>query len=84
MANKKKPTVEEVQGNFCAVLATLQEYQIVNERRRISDVAGILDDIDNFHRKIESTESRYHTAINIERMKVQMFAEELYKMGKSL
>lgn len=80
MADKKKPTIEEVQSDFCAVLATLQEYGIVVDGRRISDVNGILLDVKNYANRRDKNADRFRREIAVERMKVQLFAEELYKI----
>lgn len=80
MADKKKPTIEEVQSDFCAVLATLQEYGIVADGRRISDVNGILLDVKNYAVRRDKNADRFRRELSVERMKVQLFAEELYKI----
>ncbi len=80
MADKKKSTLEEVQSDFCAVLATLQEYGIVLDGRRISDVNGILLDVKNYAVRREKLDEKCRREIAVERMKVQVFAEELYKV----
>ena len=82
MEDKKKPTLEEVQSDFCAVLATLQEYGIVADGRRISDVNGIVLDLRNYAVRRDKIADNFRREIAVERMKVQVFAEELYKIKK--
>lgn len=79
MADKNKPKIEEVQSDFCAVLAMLQEYGIVLDGRRISDVNGILLDVRNYAVRQKKLDEKCLREIAVERMKVQLFAEELYK-----